>query len=232
MLLAIDTATRYASIALYDASGTTAERTWRTERNHTCQVVPAIADVLAQQGLTPEDLTAVAVTKGPGSFTGLRIGMSVAKGLCLALGIPIIAVPTLDVMAYAVGDPGMPVLAVLEAGRGRLCVATFRFAEGLPVQEGEIALVSAADWVISTGSPVLVAGEISAELSARLLAQPDAGNIALSSLAGSIRRAAYLAELAWEQLLAGQVDDLDTLGPTYVRYPGSGSPGQSVAEAR
>lgn len=219
MLLAIDTATRYASVALYDASGVVSERSWRSEGNHSVEVLPAIAEMLAQARATPEALTAVAVVRGPGSFTGLRIGMSIAKGFCLALDIPLISVPTLEVTAYAVGDPGSRVMAVLEAGRGRICVATYRYREGLPVQEGEVELVSSSDWVVQAGEPVLITGEVSAELAERLLRQPDAQHIAISSLASSLRRAGYLAELAWERLQRGEVDDLDTLSPLYMHYP-------------
>jgi len=219
VLLAIDTATRYASIALYDASGVLAERSWLSGGSHSVEVLPAIADMLAQARLTPEALNAVAVVRGPGSFTGLRIGMSIAKGLCLALDISIVSIPTLEVMAYAVGDPGGRVIAVLEAGRGRICVATYRYQEGLPVQEGDVELVKSSEWVVQATEPLLITGEVSAELAEQLLRQPDAGNITISSLASSLRRAGYLAELAWERLQRGDVDNLDTLSPVYTHYP-------------
>ena len=223
MLLAIDTATRHTSVALYDSSGVIAEATWRSDKNHSVEVMPAIASMLSRQGLTTGQLTGVAVAKGPGSFTGLRIGMSIAKGLCLALGIPIVSIPTLDIMTYAAGDPGGRVVAVLEAGRGRICVGSYRFEGGLPVQEGETALARSSDWVADAAEPVLVTGEASAELVERLLAQADAHNIAISSLAGSLRRAGYLAELAWDRLQEGTVDDLDSLSPIYVQQPSSAS---------
>ncbi len=215
MLLAIDTATRYASLALYDEMGVISEQTWRSENNHSVELIPAVARMLSQQKLKPQSLTGIAIATGPGSFTGLRIGMSVAKGLCLALGIPIVGIPTLDIITYAVGDPGGQVLAVLEAGRGRICVGAYRFEKGLPIQEGETKLVSISGWTVEADKPVLVAGEVSAELARRLFEQANAHNIAVSSLAGSLRRAGYLAELAWERLCAGKVDDLDTLGPIY-----------------
>jgi len=110
---------------------------------------------------------------------------------------------------------------VLGAGRGRICVGTYHFEEGLPVQEGETRLVSMTEWVVQADGPVLVAGEVSAELAQRLLAQPNADNIAISSWAGSLRRAGYLAELAWDRLQEGRADDLDTLSPVYA--PSSGA---------
>jgi tRNA threonylcarbamoyladenosine biosynthesis protein TsaB len=229
MLLAIDTATRYASIALYDESGIRAEQTWRSGRNHSVEVMPAIAAMLAQQRRTMNDLTAVAVAGGPGSFTGPRIGMSNAKGICLALEIPIIAVPTLDVVTYAVGDPGEPVFAVLEAGRGRISVAEYAFEDGLPVQRGELMLAASDEWAPPADEPILVAGEVSATLADHLLSLPQADNIAITSLAGSLRRAGYLAELAWERLQTGRTDDLAALSPIYGYAPLSGTAPEAPA---
>ena len=232
-VLAIDTATRYAGLALLDETGVISEQTWRSENNHSVELIPAVARMLSQQKLKAQSLTGIAVATGPGSFTGLRIGMSVAKGLCLALGIPIVGIPTLDIITYAVGDPGGRVLAVLEAGRGRICVGAYHFEEGLPVQEGETKLVSISAWTVEADKPVLLAGEVSAELAQRLFEQANAHNIAVSSLAGSLRRAGYLAELAWERLCQGKTDDLDTLAPVYApsraRVDGAhrSTPGQS-----
>ena len=223
MLLAIDTATRYASLALYDHSGVVAECSWRSGHNHSVEMMPAIAQTLARQRLTPQDLSAVAVSKGPGSFTGLRIGMSIAKGLCLALDIPIIAIPTLDIITYAIGDPGGPVIAVLEAGRGRLCVCPYTFEDGIPVQSGELQLVRESTWVPEIEEPVLIAGELGAQVVERLMELPEGDDISVASLAGSLRRAGYLAELAWERFEGGLTDDLDTLSPVYLHYPSSGT---------
>ena len=223
MLLAIDTATRHASVALYDASGIVFEQSWYSENNHSVETMPAIAQMLSRQGLSPKSLTGVAVAKGPGSFTGLRIGMSIAKGLCLALDIPIVAISTLDITAYAVGDPGGLVFAVLEAGRGRICVASYRFEDGLPVQRGETALCRALEWEVEAEEPILIAGEVSAELAEHLMKLPNGANIAISSLSGSLRRAGYLAELAWDNLQEGASDDLDSLSPIYTHYPQSGT---------
>jgi len=223
MLLAIDTATRYASAALYDENGLIEEQSWRSQNNHSREMLPAIDAMFRRQQLTPHHLSAVAVAKGPGSFTGLRIGMSIAKGLCLALDLPIIAVPTLDVIAYSVGDPGGTILAVLEAGRGRLCVGGYRFAEGLPTCVAEIELVETETWQPKVTEPTLLVGEIPMMLADRLLREDREGLLSIATPAGSVRRAGFLAELAWERWRQGQVDDLDTLSPIYLQQPIAGS---------
>jgi tRNA threonylcarbamoyladenosine biosynthesis protein TsaB len=215
MILAIDTATRYASIALYDDAGVIAEQSWRSANNHSVELMPAVLQMLSRQHLSIQDVTAVAVAQGPGSFTGLRIAMSTAKGLCLGLNVPLVVVPTLEITAYAAGDPGGPVLAILEAGRGRIGVAHYRFFEGVPVQQGEMLVTRAEAWHPVVEQPVLLAGEISADLAERLLAHPAAEDIAIASLAGSLRRAGYLAELAWNRLEEGRVADLDSVEPLY-----------------
>lgn len=215
MILAIDTATRHASIALYDDAGVVAEQSWRSANNHSVELMPTIVQMLDRQRLALQEIDAVAVTQGPGSFTGLRIGMSVAKGICLGLDIPLVAIPTLDVVVYAAGDPGGPVWAVVEAGRGRIGIARYRFEQGLPIREIDLEVVRVETWQPSIKEPVLVTGEVNADLAERLLAHPEADKIAIVSLAGSLRRAGYLAELAANRLDEGRVDDLDHIEPLY-----------------
>jgi len=101
LLLAIDTATRTAGLALYDQVGLHLEQMWRTCDHHTVELMPHIVRACNQQGLPPQALRVIAVSLGPGSFTGLRVGLSIAKGLAVALGTPLIGVPTLDATAYA-----------------------------------------------------------------------------------------------------------------------------------
>ena len=223
MLLAIDTSTRWASLALFNSTGIIAETNWRCWGNHTVEVLPTIAQMVQRAQTQPADIQAIGVAKGPGSFTGLRIGMSIAKGFCLALNVPLITIPTLDIIAYAVGDPGGLVYAVLELGRNRICIAAYQFADGLPVQQGDALYVASSEWQVAATEPILLTGEIGTDLAERLLKQPDAENISISSLAASTRRAGYLAELAWQRLEKGQVDDLDTTGPTYLHLPTSGT---------
>lgn len=113
MLLALDTATRMASLALHDGQRLCYEATWQADRQHTVQLAARLATALEELGLPPERLSGVAVTIGPGSFTGLRVGVALAKGLAMARSLPLLGVPTLDVVAVAQGRDQRPLVAVL-----------------------------------------------------------------------------------------------------------------------
>src|SRR5688572_6448874 len=98
LLLAIDTSTAYAGVALYDG-GVRTELVWWAGRNHARQLMPTVRGALEQLGRRPEDLAVVAAARGPGSFTGLRVGLAAAHGLAFALGLPLYGVGSLDVLA-------------------------------------------------------------------------------------------------------------------------------------
>ena len=126
MLLALDTSTKQAGVALYsDQRGLVAEYNWHSANRHTEELLPAVAQMLAQAGLKPTDLTAIGMALGPGSFTGLRVGLAAAKGLALAHGLPLLGIPTLDAAAYPHQAQPAPVVAVLQAGRGRIYWAPY-----------------------------------------------------------------------------------------------------------
>ena len=149
MLLAIDTATRIAGIALYDQDGLHVEQTWRTNDNHTVELMPHIVRACEQQRLTPSALRGVGVSLGPGSFTGLRVGLSLAKGLALTLNIPLLGVSTLDATAYAHSREILPVCAVLMAGRGRWCAAVYQTIGGDWQRRTDYLLMNINDLILS-----------------------------------------------------------------------------------
>ena len=222
LLLAIDTATRMASLALHDGARVRVELSWESPDHHTVELTPRIAGMLAQLEAKVSDWAGIAVSLGPGSFTGLRVGLAAAKGLAISRGLKLVGVPTLDIVADAIRDTRLPVVAVLSAGRGRLCAARYRWSEGAFGPDGPVWLTTAqelgADWDETT----LVCGELSAE--ERHLLQTRLGSrVELASPAASLRRAGYLAELGWARLRAGQMDDPTTLVPIYIQTP-SGSP--------
>ena len=218
MLLAIDTATHMAGIALYDQNGLHVEQTWRSSANHTVELMPSIVRACKQQGLAPSDLTAVGASLGPGSFTGLRVGLSVAKGLALALNIPVLGVPTLDATAYAHSHGTLPVCAVLPAGRGRWCVAFYQTIAGDWQRRSDYARMNTDDLVAALQEPALVCGELDVQL-VRELRRVTPREVVIANPASAARRTGYLAELAWQRFVAGERDDLASLSPIYLQHP-------------
>jgi len=222
MLLGIDTATRFISLALHDGDRIAAESTWETANNHTIELAPAVRAMLAGAKVPHRDLSAVAVALGPGSFTGLRIGLSFAKGLATTLAIPLLGVPTLAVLAAAQPRFDGRLIAVLQAGRGRLCAQRFTWGADGWTPEGEAAIVSweALLGGLGDGQPSLISGEIDAD-GRRLLASYGAGfGVSVAPAALRMRRAGFLADLAWARFQRGNVDDPLTLVPIYLHQPG------------
>lgn len=217
MLVAIDTATSYASLALHDGFRVRVEHTWESPRRHTVELLPRLVAALEQLGLNADHLSAVAVTRGPGSFTGLRVGLAVAKGLALARALPLVGVPTLDVVAAAQGRDRRPLCAILQAGRGRICVATYRWRSGeWRLREGP-DLTTWSALVEETDSPTLFCGEVNV---AGADALATLGNLAvLLPAAARLRRASFLAEIAWRRLNQGKTDDPAKLAPIYLQHP-------------
>lgn len=218
MLVAIDTATRFASLALYDGLVVRAEESWQSSDNHTVELMPSLVRMMARQHVPVQALRGVAVALGPGSFTGLRIGLAVAKGLALAQDIPLLGVPTLDVLAYIHAGQRLPVCAVVRAGRGRVCVGHYVRRRGRWRPLGEPGLTTIAALVAKLERKTLFCGEITAA-EREFLQNQESGLVVLASPAASLRRAGYLAELAWQRLSRGETDDPITLAPIYLHQP-------------
>ena len=103
MILAIDTATRWTGLALHDGTSIIAEMGWQAINTQTIELSPAIAEMWRRTNTTATQLKGIAVAIGPGSYTGLRVGVAVAKGLALANGTPLVAVSTLDILSLFYG---------------------------------------------------------------------------------------------------------------------------------
>jgi tRNA threonylcarbamoyladenosine biosynthesis protein TsaB len=206
MLLAIDTATRTMSLALYDGQTVLAEQTWLTQDHHNVELAPAIDRLLQQTGKNVDHLSALAVCIGPGSYTGVRIGVSLAKGMALAGGLPLVGLTTLDILAA--GQPHYQthfgLVTVAQAGRSRVIATSFRWRKG--------------QW-ISIDGPAYLTGEVSvAGEQALIAAQAQDIPIVLAPAAYRLRRAGFLAEVAWTLLQASEENyDAAHLTPVYVK---------------
>jgi tRNA threonylcarbamoyladenosine biosynthesis protein TsaB len=215
VLLAIDTSTRNVGIAVYDGIQVLSETVWVSQDYHTVELAPAIADTLKRAGQKIQDIRLLAVATGPGSFTGLRIGLAVAKGIALAGHLPIVGIPTLDIVAESQPiSAGIPLAATMQAGRGRLAVGWYHISDGHWQLTPPIEIMDSIKLTRLINEPTLVCGELTEEQQ-RTLARKYK-NVILASPAHSIRRPSLLAELAWKRWQAGEVDDPATLSPTYL----------------
>ena len=214
MLLALDTSTSWISLALYDGTHVRYETTWESQHHHTVELAPAIERLFLQTGTTREDLTGLVAAIGPGSFTSLRIGLALVKGMALALTIPVVGVPSLDVIAAAQPLDERPMLAVLQAGRRRLAYVTYKVQGDAWVAQGQPTVIDASDLVRTIESPTLICGELSQEARSILGRRWKNANIAPPERC--LRRAGFLAALSSERITAGDVDDPATLSPIYL----------------
>ncbi len=116
-ILALETTDRVASVALLTATGCREKRI-ESPLRHEETVMPAVDELLAEAGLAPSDLTALAVDVGPGSFTGVRIGVCHGNAMALALGLPVVSVNALEALAYPLLGGSSPVAAIIDARNG------------------------------------------------------------------------------------------------------------------
>lgn len=131
--LAFDTSTKTASVALLRGEKLLVEQFINTGKNHGETLLPAIENVLAVAGIRIDEVALLAVTVGPGSFTGLRVGASTAKGLAFAEGIPIVGVSTLDALAANVNERDITICSMLDARKNEVYTALYRLSNtGFP----------------------------------------------------------------------------------------------------
>ena len=231
MLLALDTATATASLALYDldAHRLVAEQTWQARRRHTQELVPTLQKLLRALDLEAAALTALAVTTGPGSFTGVRVGISTIKGMALGLANPprVVGVPTLTVaaapwLAAAWSTTPLTVTcAYVQAGRGRYNWCWFGpedllFRPSAEDHHAGDAAAFAAALAAHGAASIWLAGEVDAQLAA---AVAPLQHVTLLDGVSAQRRAGQLARLAALYFDEGIVDNIETLQPLYLRAP-------------
>jgi len=219
MILAIDTATDWVGVALHDGGAVLAEFGWRSRRTQTIELAPAVAQLWARTGVSASELNAVAVAVGPGSYTGLRVGLALAKGIALGQKLPLVGVPTLDVVAAAIPRHETDLVALAQAGRTRLWAGQYSWHDKRGWEAvGDPMLTGWDDLLGRLQVPVAFAGEIDAA-AAKLIRRANRSAVVVAPSA-SVRRAAVLAEIGWNRWKKQQVTDADALAPLYLREPG------------
>ena len=219
MLLAIDTSTRYAGVALSEDGRVVSSRSWWSAVNHTAELMPAVSQLLGAAGVAVNDLEGIAVALGPGGFSALRVGMSVAKGLALASGKPLVGIGTLDAEAQPYWQTGLPVCALLDAGRSEVSSAHFG-TDGQRTREDLIC--TPEELLPQIAGTNLFCGE-AVPARAALICE-HLGQRAVVVDHSPAARLWALAVLGNRRLEAGDTDDVGTLQPYYLRMPTIGGP--------
>ncbi len=219
LILAIDTTGPLASCALSD--GLQTEQIINdTEYSHLEEIVPMVKRLLAEQKVEPEELDAIAVSRGPGSFTGIRIGMATAKGLAQIWNKPIVCVPTLDSFAYGREQGDVIIAPVFDARRSQVYAGAFR-----PSSQGFKVLVPGAPYALDEylsllqkaagKKPVAFYGDGADKFEEELAAFPLPHSIAPEAERyQTAENCAVLAQLLFEK---GELSDCYSAEPDYMR---------------
>jgi len=216
MLVAIDSSTETASLALARDGKVLADVSWRCGQNHSVELLPHLTQLLGEASVSIKDTSGIIVAKGPGSFNGLRVGLSTAKGLAFSLGIPIIGISSLEMEAYRHAETGLPICPIFNAGRGEIATALYRKKDDgwHKLAPEHITTVDAlstetTEKTIFCGEYVAtIARQLKAKLKEKAVIAPD-----------RMRSAVSLIELAKPRIGAGDYDDPATLQPIYLRRP-------------
>lgn len=225
MLLALDTSTRIMSLALHSGDTVIFEQTLTVGRNHSEMLAPMIRQTMEQCDVNLPDLTAMAVAVGPGSYTGLRIGVSLAKGMAAVHQLPLVGVSTLEILAL--GQPfyntRYTLIAVVPAGRGRIIAESYRGKKGRWVSNEDAEIQTWDDLLETVDDQVYVTGEITSDGLAKIAdAQSKDLPITLIPPAYRLRRAGFLAEEAWRRIREAEDEteySPDKVMPIYLKSP-------------
>ncbi|MGD9948615.1 MAG: tRNA (adenosine(37)-N6)-threonylcarbamoyltransferase complex dimerization subunit type 1 TsaB [Desulfobulbus sp.] len=218
LILAIETSTGCGSVALTRGDGISGkvlgEYTLQPEITHSRRLLGSVTAMMEALSVSWTDLDGVAVSQGPGSFTGLRIGMAAAKGIALAADRPLIGVPTLDGLALQLTPTPLPVFLVLDARKQQVYAARYYFSEMACQRSGEIEVLTAEQLRDKIQEPTLVAGPGVAACADQLKEHPQVRLLYSAVLHPRAAAIGFYGALMLEQ---NSPSEAENLIPLYVR---------------
>ena len=218
LLLAFETSAKAASVALFENEKLLGECYQNTGLTHSQTLMVMAQDLIKQCGYAPADITHTAVAAGPGSFTGVRIGVAAAKGFAWGSEIPCHGVSTLEAMALGLGEYDGYICACMDARRNQVYNARFFAGHGNLTRFKEDRAISLAELKTElehVSGPIFLVGD-GAELTYKTLAK-DIPNLILPPEHHRHQRAVGVALLAEKKALAGEAGDGNALNPNYLR---------------
>ena len=218
MLLAIETSSLVSSVALLHDDTLRAELTIQARLTHAEQLMPHIADMLVKASVAKSQIDGVAVSIGPGSFTGLRIGLATTKGLSFAWNVPIVGVTTPISLAYNFVGTSDRVCTLIDAQKGNVYAGVYRWDRTNLLTEKDIyiaPLTEVLDTLEAEGQPVVFCGDGSLKGRGKIEGRNSLFRMAPPTMV--IPRAGSVAMAANSRFAAGDYDDCMTLTPSYLR---------------
>jgi tRNA threonylcarbamoyladenosine biosynthesis protein TsaB len=214
-LLGVESATLSGGVALLDGDRLLGEITLNIAITHSERLMSAVDRLLADCGLAPADLDGLAVSVGPGSFTGLRVGLATVKALAMALDLPVAAVPTLDALAARLPFADAPVCPILDARKGEVYLSLYRWREGGMAREWDYLALPPELAAARLDAPVILLGD-GIEACRPWLSRLGAG-VRMAPPAQRLPSAAAVAGLGRAALAAGAGVGAESLAPLYLR---------------
>ncbi|MCD6358360.1 MAG: tRNA (adenosine(37)-N6)-threonylcarbamoyltransferase complex dimerization subunit type 1 TsaB [Dehalococcoidia bacterium] len=218
MQLAIDTSTHNVSTALSSNGEISAKYKWDTRMNHTVELLPNILRLIEQSASSINSIDGLAVAIGPGNFNGLRVGISVAKGLSLSLNIPIVGIGTLTAEAFAHSNSPLPICPIISASRHEIAAALYQIQEGKWLQLTKEHITTVTKLLSETPEDTIFCGEITPSVETELK-NAFGEKASISHLTDQMCRANLIAQLGWRRLSKGDLDNPTSLQPLYLRRP-------------
>lgn len=217
-ILGVETATTTGSVAVVGDAGVIAEYTLNIELTHSERLMSTVDRVLSDTGIRVADIDAFAVSIGPGSFTGLRIGLAAVKGLALVTNKPVVPVPTLKALAWNLPHAAWPVCPLLDARKNEVYTAIYRFGESGIEQLMEESVLPLRGLAERITERTLFTGE-GTRLFRDDIRSLFGGRAVFAPASASVPSAASVAEIGLMLLKAGERAEPDSLTPLYLRRP-------------
>jgi tRNA threonylcarbamoyladenosine biosynthesis protein TsaB len=215
-ILGIETSTTTGSVAVVSENGVIAQYSLNIEVTHSERLMSTVDRVLKDTGLTITDMDGYAVAIGPGSFTGLRIGLAAVKGLALVTGKPVAAVPTLEALAWNLPYSAYPVCPMLDARKNEVYAAMYRFDGTTFVRVMAEAVISLSHLSELISEKTLFTGEAS-HLFREEIVNLFGDRALFAPVSAILPSAATVAEIGFAMIKSGKQADLDSVTPMYIR---------------
>jgi tRNA threonylcarbamoyladenosine biosynthesis protein TsaB len=215
-ILAVDTSTKTCSVAITDNNDILSELTVNHLKTHTAFLMKMIQDALNAADLLIDDINGLAVIIGPGSFTGLRIGLSSIKGISAATGKPVVGVSSLEALAHTIPFTSKCICPMIDARKGQVYCARFRHQNGILINELPVRSIKPLHVIEGINEPCIFIGD--GALAYKDMIVEKLGGLAFFARPyQNLINASVVAQLSLQRFLNGDTDSPESLTPSYAR---------------